>query len=44
MCISLAAVASPAWNSGCARAINAVARSVDDLPLRSAQPNSVTTT
>src|SRR6202023_1099339 len=36
-------VSSP-WNSGCARAINALARSADDLPLRSVQPNSVTTT
>ena len=42
-CISLAAVAGPARNSGCARAINALARSLDDFPLRFVQPNSVTT-
>ena len=34
---------SPAWNSGCVKAIKALARSVDDFPLRSVQPNSVTT-
>jgi hypothetical protein len=43
-CMTLAAAVSSPWNSGCASAINALARSVDDLPLRSVQPNSVTTT
>src|SRR5580692_8577882 len=42
-CISLAAAVSSSRNAGCARAIKACALSVEDLPLRLAEPNSVTT-